>query len=184
LKQDYDIEVVWEPYFLRPDALPEGMATPPYILHKWAQTGNRIKQMADEAGLPMIQPDWWPNTRRALEATEYARDHGDAGKAGVADEFHHVVFRKYYAEGENIGSWDVLREAAAEVGLDADAMQRAIDAGDYREVLERKIIHAYQLGVSGVPFFVFDSKYAISGAQPYETFRRFMEKYVNSEHED
>ncbi len=173
MKQDYDVEVTWEPFDLHPEVPPDGMPTPQWILEKWDQTGNHLRRMADEAGLPMVQPEWQPNTRRAHEATEYARAHGRLA------EFHRRVFDKFYGEGRDIGSWDALREAAADAGLDPDDMQRAVEAGEYRAILDEKFQFAHEIGVTGVPLYVFDDRYAISGAQPYEMFRRFMEQYLS-----
>jgi predicted DsbA family dithiol-disulfide isomerase len=173
LKQEYDVEITWEPFELNPDVPPEGMPTPVWIRDKWRQAGNRVRAMAQEAGLPMVQPDWTPNTRRAHEANQLALAQGRQA------EFHRKVFHKYYGEGLDIGSWDVLREAAVEAGLDSEEMQRAVDAGEYRQIVEEKFERARELGISGVPLYVFEDQYAISGAQPYDVFRRFMDRYVS-----
>lgn len=104
-------------------------------------------------------------TRLAHEATEYAREHGKG------NQFHKTVFHKVYAEGEDPSQWDMLRSAAEEVGLDADEMQREVEAEKYRANVEDQVRWAYQIGVSGVPTYVIDDRYAIVGAQPYEVFK-------------
>lgn len=175
MKQEFGVEVIWEPFELHPEVPPEGMPTPAWLRETWRQPGNRVRMMAEEAGLPIVQPEWTPNTHRAHEATEYALEHGKQA------EFHRRVFHKYYGEGRDIGSWEALREAAVEAGLDTHDMQRTVDAGDYRQTVEDKFQHARQLGIGGVPLFIFDDQYAISGAQPYDIFRRFMDRYVSGD---
>ncbi len=129
-------------------------------------------QMARDAGMPMVMPDIFANSLRALEASEYAREQGKH------EEFHRVVFRKYYGEGEDINRWEVLRAAAEEVGLDAEAMQCETKSGKYRPVLETHFVEAQAVGVSGIPTYIFNDKYAIVGAQSYEGFQRVMARLV------
>ena len=102
--------------YLRPDTPPEGMRLSPQIRARFAGANERLKQMAHAAGLEMVQPDVIPNSRRALEATEYAREQGKH------EQFHRAVFNKFYGEGQDINQWSVLRAAAEEAGLDPDEM--------------------------------------------------------------
>ena len=92
------------------------MELPDHIKSRMAETNVRLKQMANAAGLEMVFATRIPNTRIAHEATEYAR------QKGKGFEFHHVVFEKFYGYGEDISKWDVLRDAALQVGLDAEEM--------------------------------------------------------------
>ena len=113
------------------------------------------------------------NTRVAHEATEYAREHGKG------NEFHKVVFRKVYAEGQDPSQWDVLRTAAEEVGLNADEMQREVESEKFMAAVADKVRWAYQIGVTGVPTYVINNRYAIVGAQPYEVFKSALEQIMN-----
>ncbi|MEK6572938.1 MAG: DsbA family protein, partial [Chloroflexota bacterium] len=72
--------------------------------------------------------------------------------------------------------WDVLRAAAEEVGLDPDAMQREIEEGRYRAEVEAQLAEAHALGITGVPTYILNDRYAIVGAQPYEVFKQTMER--------
>lgn len=137
-----------------------------------AGSEERLAQLAASFGMKFVSTQRIYNTRRAHEATEYARVHGRH------IEFHSVVFRKVYAEGLDISQWDVLRAAAAEVGLDADEMQRDVEAGKYTADVEQQVQRAYQMGVSGVPTYVINDRYAVVGAQPYDVFRRAIERVV------
>lgn len=110
------------------------------------------------------------NSRRALEAAEYARDNGQH------DAFHKVVFRKFYGEGQDIYDWAVLEAAAVETGLDPVEMRTRVEAGVYGMVVSATIEEAVMKGISGVPAYVFENKYLVSGAQPYGIFKQVMDQ--------
>ncbi len=167
LKAEYKVDVEWRPFYLRPDTPPEGMDLPDYIRKAQASGADeRLRSMANQHGMDFNSPGRIFNTRIAHEATEYAREHGKA------IEFHQVVFRKVYGEGLDISKWDVLRSAAEEVGLDGNDMQTVVDSGKYTAEVAEQVQQAYQIGVTGVPTYVINDRYAIVGAQPYEAFKR------------
>ena len=167
LKAEYNVEVEWKPFYLRPDTPPEGMDLPDYIQRARANgSEERLRLMADSYGMPFASTERIYNTRRAHEATAYAVS------KGRGNDFHRVVFRKVYAEGEDPGSWQALRAAAQEVGLDAEEMQVEVEGGRYTDEVAAQVQWAYQIGVTGVPTYVINDRYAIVGAQPYEAFQR------------
>ncbi|MGN9811378.1 DsbA family oxidoreductase [Micromonospora sp. BQ11] len=92
-----------------------------------------------------------------------------AGTAGRQQEMVQRLHRAYLTDGLNIGDHDTLADLAAEVGLDRAAALAAIDSGAFEEQVAADIRQARQLGINGVPFFVLDNAYAVSGAQPVET---------------
>ena len=166
LQAEYKVDVEWRPFYLRPDTPPEGMDLPDYILRARASgSEERLSDMAKAHGMKFASTERIYNTRIAHEVTEYAREHGKG------NEFHRVVFRKIYAEGLDISQWDILRSAAEEVGLDADDMQSVVDGGKYTAEVAEQVQHAYQIGVTGVPTYVINDRYAIVGAQPYQAFK-------------
>ncbi len=165
LKREHDVSVEWKPFLLRPDMPPEGMELSQSMREHMTETRQRLEQMAHAAGMEMVFPEHIPNSRRALEATEYAKGQGKG------EEFHGAVFQKLYGEGQDIGRWDVLRSAAREVGLDADVMQREIESGTYTADLEAQIAEKFSLGITGVPTYIINDEYSIVGAQPYEAFK-------------
>ncbi len=148
----------------------EGQELPAYIKAKAAQVGDRLQRMAETQGLKMVTADWIPNPRLAHEATEFARAHGKG------NEFHRIVFGQYYGEGLDIGGWDALRAAATASGLDADEMQTTVDSGQYRQRVEDMIQEAHSIGVSSVPTYVINDRYAIVGAQPIAVFKQVIER--------
>ena len=82
----------------------------------------------------------------------------------------------YYLEGQNVGDLDTLVKLGTEVGLDAAESRAALTAGTYAEAVRLDEYQAQQINVRGVPFFVFEDKYAVSGAQPSELFTEVLEK--------
>jgi predicted DsbA family dithiol-disulfide isomerase len=170
LVEEQHADIEWRPFYLQPDTPPEGMDLPAHVRAHMAETNARLKQMATAAGLEMVFATRLPNTRIAHEATEYARE------KGKQMEFHRVVFDKFYGKGEDISHWDVLREAALQVGLDADEMQREVEAGKYTEAVNALVEEAQEIGVTGVPTYVLNGRYAIVGAQPYEAFLKALQQ--------
>jgi predicted DsbA family dithiol-disulfide isomerase len=89
---------------------------------------------------------------------------------GVQAELLNAVNDAYFGQGRQVFDRDVITEIAAGTGLDATAAGDVIDGDAYAEDVRRDELQARQLGVSGVPFFVFDMALGVSGAQPTETF--------------
>jgi predicted DsbA family dithiol-disulfide isomerase len=132
-----------------------------------------LRQIAQSYGMPFVSTQRIHNTRLAHEATEHARQHD----RGI--EFHKVLFYKVYAEGQDPSQWEVLRLAAQEVGLDADEMRSEVENEKYMATVVDKVRWAYQIGVTGVPTYVINDRYAIVGAQPYEVFKGALEQIMN-----
>ncbi len=168
------MEVEWRPFYLYWDTPPEGRELPEHVLRaRAAGSEERLSQLAASFGMKFVSTKRIYNTRLAHEATEYARDHG------LAAEFHAIVFRRVYAEGLDISQWDVLRSAAEEAALDAGEMQREVQAGKYTANVEGQVEQAYRMGISGVPTYVINNRYAVVGAQPYEVFKRALEQLLS-----
>lgn len=160
----------WEPFFLRPDAPAEGWDLPPHIKAKMNQPGNPLQARAAALGITLKERERVPNSRRAHEATEFARDNGKL------DAFHASILRRYWSEGADISKMEVLCEAAVEAGLDADAMQSAVENGQYTQNVKDRVAEAYESGIHAVPSFVFAKKYLVQGAQSAETFQQVLEQ--------
>lgn len=170
VKEHYDVETTWLPYFLHPEIPEEGTQPSEAARAHYAPMWRRLEQRAQEAGIPIERPEYRPNTRRALEATEYAREQGRH------DAFHRILFDMYFRQGKDIHDWNVLRSAAEEAGLDPDEMQQKTAEGEYREVVEGHYRRARSLGITGIPTHILDDRYAIVGAQPLEAFEQAIER--------
>ena len=174
LKVENNVEVEWRPFYLYFDTPPEGRELPDTIKQKRAHgSEERLRSIATSYGMEFKSTERIYNTRLAHEATEYAREHGKG------NEFHKVVFRMVYAEGKDPSQWGVLRSAAQEVGLDGEALQKDVESEKYKVNVEEQVRWAYQIGVTGVPTYVINDRYAIVGAQPYEAFKSALEQ-INS----
>ena len=178
LSQNYPVEVNWMPYYLRPDTPPEGMELPAHVKAHMKGMQTHLVQMANAAGLRMIFPDRIPNTRLAHEATEYAR------QKGKANEFHQAVFDCYYWRGEDISRWEVLQQAAKEIGLDADEMREEVEQGKFTALVSEQVRQAAELGIDGVPTYILNDRYAIVGAQPYEVFEQALKQLISEVQHD
>jgi predicted DsbA family dithiol-disulfide isomerase len=175
LKAEYQVDLKWRPFYLYFDTPPEGLDLPEHVKKaRAAGSEERLSQMAKLHGMPFVSTVRIYNTRIAHEATEYAREHGRG------NEFHQVVFEKVYAEGFDISRWDVLRDAANSVGLDAGEMQRVVESGKYTALVARQVEDAYAIGVTGVPTYVINDRYAIVGAQPYEAFKNALARILKA----
>ncbi len=95
---------------------------------------------------------------------------------GVQAELLRAVNEAYFAHGRQVFDRDVITEIAAGAGLDAAVAGDVIDGDAYAEEVRQDELQARQLGVSGVPFFVFDMALGVSGAQPTELFGRALEQ--------
>ena len=174
LKVEHNVDVEWRPFYLYFDTPPEGRDLPEHVKRARAQgSEERLRQIAESYGMGFVSTKRIYNTRLAHEATEYARVHGKG------NEFHGVVFRKVYAEGQDPSQWEVLRSAAQEVGLDPEEMQREVENEKYTAEVVDKVRWAYQIGVTGVPTYVINNRYAIVGAQPYEVFKSALDQIMN-----
>ncbi|OXE98176.1 protein disulfide-isomerase [Flavobacterium araucananum] len=89
----------------------------------------------------------------------------------LGDAMEEIFFKAYFTEGRDLNDTQTLIELATKAGLDSNEVNEVIENGNlYLKDVESDITEAQEIGVQGVPFFVFDRKYAVSGAQPVEAF--------------
>lgn len=111
-------------------------------------------------------------TLRAHELLHLAKAHG------VQDAMKERLLSAYFVEGRHVGRVDELAALAAEVGLDPDVAVAALESGRFTADVQADIAQARAYGITGVPFFVLDGRYGISGAQPPETFAAALAQVV------
>ena len=175
LKKEYDVELEWKPFYLRPDTPPEGMELPDYVKRAQESGANvRLMEMAAANDLAFVSVNRLYNTRLAHEATAYALENGK----GI--EFHRIIFDKVYGQGQDISKWEILVQAAQEAGLNASEMQTLVESGKYTQAVSDEVRLASQIGVTGVPTYVINDRYAIVGAQPIEAFKNALGKMLKS----
>ena len=132
---------------------------------------TNVASRAKEVGLDYNFDDM--KTANTTAAHRLAKLAAEQGKAEIYNE---RLMKAYFLEGEAIGRHDVLKRLAKEAGLDMEAVQRVLESNQYEEAIEQDIYEAQQIGVRGVPFFVFANKYGVSGAQPQSLFEQTIEQ--------
>ena len=131
-----------------------------------------LKTYAEEAGLIMRPPPRTPYTMYALEATEYAKEHGRF------EPFHRLMYRAVWEHGKDIGDLAVIQEAAEDAGLDWPELEAKLESRSYEGVVMDQYRKAMDIGIEGVPGFVI-GKYLFTGAQPYDVFQDLINKVLN-----
>jgi predicted DsbA family dithiol-disulfide isomerase len=110
------------------------------------------------------------NTVKAHELLHFAKANGK--QLELAER----LFRAYFIEGRHVGRVEDLADLAAEVGLDRDAALQALESEQYLQDVRADQATAGEYGINGVPFFVIDGKYGVSGAQDAQTFAQVLEQ--------
>src|SRR5207253_11097900 len=82
----------------------------------------------------------------------------------------------YFTEGKNISDYTTLIQIGSEIGLDASEVEQMLNSNSYAKEVQQDIATAQQLGINGVPFFVLNNKYGVSGAQPSEVFQQALQQ--------
>jgi predicted DsbA family dithiol-disulfide isomerase len=163
------IEVRWRPFQLDPTIPPGGMDRAEYMARKFGpdratNVHERLIQIGKAAGVDFA----FDAIRRSPNTLDAHRLIRWAAANGAQEAIVERLFTLYFIEGRDIGGRDLLAEVAGENGLDAAAVRARLDTDiDARDVQE-EIASAVRMGVNGVPFFIIDGKYGLSGAQPPE----------------
>ncbi|ARF17201.1 DsbA family oxidoreductase [Sporosarcina sp. P3] len=177
-------EVIFKAYQLDPNtpvasdqSVMEGLAGKYNVSKQEAKNMlNNIGEQAKTVGLH-YQVDKM-KTSNTLDAHRLAKL---AEKHGVEKEVTERLLHGYFVEGERIDTEEVLVAIATEVGLDAKKTKEMLHSNDFDDEVKNDIEEAQEIGVQGVPFFVINRKYAISGAQPTEAFVEALEKIAEEE---
>ncbi|MCO7202877.1 DsbA family oxidoreductase [Microbacterium sp. CnD16-F] len=167
------VEVTFHSYELSPDTPVDfdGNEVDFLSQHK-GMTPEQVKPMLDrvtgvaaEAGLEYrFDLLKHTNTVKAHELLHFAKEQG------LQKEMTERLMSAYFTEGRHVGRIDDLVDLAAEAGLDREAARDALESGRYLEAVRADQAQAQAYGIQGVPFFVIDGKYGVSGAQPAEAF--------------
>jgi predicted DsbA family dithiol-disulfide isomerase len=121
----------------------------------------RIRLMGEEVGIEFnFDLTARGNTVDAHRLLHLAYEHD------LQRELKDELFRAYFTRGEVVGEHDTLRRAAEAVGLPSDAVDKVLDSDLYADDVRADVEQARQMGVSGVPFFLFDGDIGFGGAQP------------------
>lgn len=132
---------------------------------------ENLTQTAKQAGLDYhLENSVIVNSFNAHKLIQFAKT------KGLGDQAEERLFYAYFTEAKDIANLEVLTQLGTEIGLDETELQTAFTENQYTEKVNHDIAEAKAIGVTGVPFFVFDRKYAVSGAQPPQAFLETLEQ--------
>ncbi len=180
LTPDVPVEVYYHPYFLN-DWIPrEGMAREDYLTKKFGSVeayrgmAGRVAENAAQEGLTYAVDKIarQPNTLDSHRLIHWA------GLQGKGPEMKQRLMDLYFTEGADLTDREVLVRAAADVGLDADAMRAKLATEDDVRETTQAADAAKEAGINGVPTFIVDGRYAVSGAQAPEILAQVIRKAV------
>lgn len=174
-----DVEVEWKSYQLHPTApkTPNDKSYAQILSDKYGwslehaqQNIDNMTNMAKAAGL-----DYKLNHIKRLNTFELHKIIQYAKTKGLGNEIEEVFFKAYFIDALDLSKREVLIELLAQIGLTEIEMDEALSNKIYEDAVHADIQEAQQIGVQGVPFFVFNKRYAISGAQAPEGFLETLE---------
>ncbi|HLU23742.1 MAG TPA: DsbA family oxidoreductase [Bacillaceae bacterium] len=138
---------------------------------------QQVEQMANNSGVAInYNKAKLSSTYDAHRVFQYAKEQGKG------NEFFHRFYVAHFTEGEVLSDVETIVRLAEEVGLDGTEVRSIVENKSNTEKITQEISEARTVGVQGVPFFVFDNKYAISGAQPVEAFNQVLDQVWENEH--
>lgn len=183
LRPDIKVEVHYRPYFLN-DWIPrEGISREAYLTKKFGSPdrykdiAKRVQAAAAEEGLVYASDKMksQPNTIDAHRLIRWA----DA--IGKAPQMKQRLMDLYFTEGGDLTQREILVQAAADIGLNADTVRADLATDKDVDAIEAESQEAKQAGIEGVPCFILGGKFAISGAQPAEYLAQAIDRLASGE---
>ena len=167
-----EVEVVFRSFELDPDYPKDERETAVSMLIRKYGIPEAQARAADArvAGLAAAEGLGFDSGRRVGNTFDTHRVTHLGREKGVQQELITAVNEAYFAQGRKVFDREVITEVAAGAGLSASAVRDVLDGDAYADAVRQDELEARQLGISGVPFFVFDMALGVSGAQPAETF--------------
>ena len=173
------IEVEWKSFQLNPGLVTDTTISinqylakvKGYPIEQAAKMNERFSQSGKALGLEY-------NFDKVVVANSYRAQNliHFANIQGLQNEMEERLFKAYFTDGLNIDDLSVLVLLATETGLNIDGMEQALENKMYDAQVQKDIAEASQLGIHGVPFFVFNRKYAVNGAQETPVFLDTLKK--------
>lgn len=172
-----DFEINWRPFQLDPTIPAEGVDRQAYIERKFGaerakSAGNAIREAGEMEGISFA----FDKIKRSPNTLDSHRLIKWAGSAGVQNKVVDQLFARYFEDGENIGEHSVLLEAATDAGMDVDIVRDLLKSDSDLKQTQLEDQQAREMGISGVPCFLFEGKFAIVGAQEVSSLTRYIDK--------
>ena len=177
-----ELEISWKSFQLDPGLQANGKSVTEFLAERkgWsldqARAANEhVSAVAKEVGLEF-------NFDRAVVANSFdAHRFSHLAKSkGLQNEAEEVLFKAYFTEGLNTADHGVLAELGKRIGMDAEEIKTVLAGDDFAEDVRHDIYESNQIGVRGVPFFLFNDKYSVTGAQAPEYFLEAL-NHIHSE---
>lgn len=178
-KNKKSVVIEWKSFQLDANFVPNSNKTMADHLAKkykkdtdWAKTMlDNMTQNAKNSGLDFnFEKAILANSLNAHRLMHLAKKHD------LANELKEVLFKAYFTDGKDLNDLEALELLALEVGLEQQEVRKVLNSDLYKDEVLNDQKEAEAIGINGVPFFIFDYKYAVSGAQPVETFLRTIQK--------
>ena len=167
--EDIDVEVRWRPFLLDPTIPPEGRDRKQYLEAKFGgpERAKAVYANIEAAGRAEGIPFAFDRIERSPKTIDAHRLIRWAGseRSGVQDRLVEALFQAFFIEGRDVGDHDVLVEIAESADMDADIVRDLLAGDRERAIVEKEIETARQIGVTGVPCFIFAGREGVVGAQ-------------------
>jgi predicted DsbA family dithiol-disulfide isomerase len=177
-RPDMEVDITWRPFQLHPDMPIEGADRKEFIAKKFG-SHERAKDLYEnvrKAGETVDIPFDFSKIKRSPNTLDSHRLLRWSESAGCQDAMAEILFRRFFIDGEDLGDRSVLVAAAEEAGMDKDLVADLLEKGSDIETVSQEDLKAREMGISGVPFFIIDNKYALSGAQDPAAFLAAFDK--------
>jgi len=180
---DVDFRVSWHPFQLNPELPADGVDRKRYLEDKFGgpERAAEIYARVREAGASVGIPFAFERVLRQPNTLDAHRLIGWAQRQRAADGLVEALFRAYFIDGRYLGDRGELAAIAAEAGFAAAAAQTMLDGAEGVDEVRSMDARVRELGVTGVPFFIFDNRFAVSGAQEPEALVGVIEEALAAE---
>ena len=167
----------WLPFQLNPDLPASGMPRREYIERKWGRgRGSEVYSRVAAAGRSVDLPFAFDNISVQPNTLDAHRLLGYADRNAKQDAVAEALFKAYFIEGADLTQRETLADLAARAGLDRDAALRYLESDEDRDEVLQADVEARRAGVNGVPFFIFNRRVGVSGAQEADVLLEAMEQ--------
>ena len=174
-----NIEVVWRSFELDPNIKTDpSLNYLEYLAQKKGITVPEVQEMSQHMADTAKEVDLhFDNTKIVIANSFNAHRLIHLAKAkGLGNEAKEQLLKAFFIDGKNIDDDQTLKEIGSLIGLDPDEVEKLLSSNAYEEAVREDEVQAQNLGINGVPFFVFNNKYAVSGAQSPATFLQALEQ--------
>ncbi len=179
-----EVEIIWKSFQLDPSIQTDTnksayqfLAERKGISNEQAiQMHSNVTNIAKEVGIEF-------NFEKAVVANSFDAHRFShlAKQKGLQNEAEESLFKAYFTEGKNTADYNTLVQIGNEIGMDGEEVKQVLLNNEFADEVKHDINEAEQFGISGVPFFVFNRKYAISGAQSSDVFLQTLNKVWEGE---